>query len=204
MVLWRHGRTDWNDENRFQGHTDIPLNAIGRRQATQAAEQLATLQPQMIVSSDLVRAEATAAELANLVGVEVVSDPALRETAGRRWEGQRAVDLVDDPEYQVWLRGGDVSAGGAETRSEVADRAAVAVAKAVSQLGNDELVVVVTHGGTIRCLLGRQLGLPIAHWRIFGGLANCCWSVLEESRIGWRLAEHNAGSLPQTVLGDDR
>jgi probable phosphoglycerate mutase len=49
-----------------------------------------------------------------------------------------------------------------------------------------------------------MLGLPVEHWRVFGGLANCCWSVLEEGRTGWRLVEHNAGSLPQVVLGDDR
>ena len=49
-----------------------------------------------------------------------------------------------------------------------------------------------------------MLDLPVEHWRVFGGLANCCWSVLEEGRTGWRLVEHNAGSLPQVVLGDDR
>jgi hypothetical protein len=49
-----------------------------------------------------------------------------------------------------------------------------------------------------------MLELPVEQWRVFGGLANCCWSVLEEGRRGWRLTEHNAGSLPEAVLGDDR
>jgi probable phosphoglycerate mutase len=73
----------------------------------------------------------------------------------------------------------------------------------VEALPDRELAVVVTHGGTIRCILGGLLELPVEQWRIFGGLANCCWSILEEGRTGWRLVEHNARSLPQPVLGDD-
>ena len=37
-----------------------------------------------------------------------------------------------------------------------------------------------------------------------GGLSNCSWSVLGEGHRGWRLLEHNAGSLPEPVYGDDR
>ena len=39
--------------------------------------------------------------------------------------------------------------------------------------------------------------------RALGGLSNCCWSVLGEGARGWRLLEHNAGTLPEPVLGDD-
>ena len=38
VVLWRHGQTDWNVENRFQGHSDIPLNKVGHYQASEAAK----------------------------------------------------------------------------------------------------------------------------------------------------------------------
>lgn len=169
-----------------------------------AAAQLATLKPQLIVASDLARAAETAQVLANLVGMPVQKTAALRETHGGSWEGQFADNLKADPQYAAWLAGDDVAAGGSETRSQVGDRAVVAVRQAAAALDAGGLAVVASHGGTIRAVIGRMLDLPVGHWRVFGGLANCCWSVLEEGRTGWRLVEHNAGSLPQVVLGDDR
>ncbi len=204
VVLWRHGRTEWNDSRRFQGQTDVALDAVGREQAAVAAVQLATLKPQLIVASDLSRAADTAQALADLVQLPVRRTPALRETHGGSWEGQFADDLKADQQYVAWLAGGDVAAGGAETRSQVGDRGVAAVREVVAELEAGGLAVVASHGGTIRSVIGRMLNLPVEHWRVFGGLANCCWSVLEEGRTGWRLVEHNAGSLPQVVLGDDR
>jgi probable phosphoglycerate mutase len=204
VVLWRHGQTEWNSSRRFQGHIDAELDDTGRAQAARAAGQLATLRPQLIVASDLSRAADTAQALADLVGLEVRRTPALRETHGGTWEGRYADELKSDPQYLAWLAGGDVPAGGAETRSQVGDRAVVAVREAAAELEPGGVVVVASHGGTIRSVIGRMLDLPVEHWRVFGGLANCCWSVLEEGRTGWRLVEHNAGSLPQAVLGDDR
>lgn len=204
VVLWRHGRTEWNDSRRFQGQTDVALDAVGREQAAVAAAQLATLAPQLIVASDLSRAADTAQALADLVQHPVRRTPALRETHGGSWEGQFADDLKADPQYAAWLAGDDVAAGGAETRSQVGDRGVAAVREVVAELEAGGLAVVASHGGTIRSVIGRMLNLPVEHWRVFGGLANCCWSVLEEGRTGWRLVEHNAGSLPQVVLGDDR
>ncbi|MCB0902512.1 MAG: histidine phosphatase family protein, partial [Actinobacteria bacterium] len=63
LVIWRHGRTPWNLEHRFQGQTDVALDAVGVRQAQAAAGLLMALRPQSIVSSDLSRARDTAAAL---------------------------------------------------------------------------------------------------------------------------------------------
>ncbi|MFL6181461.1 MAG: histidine phosphatase family protein [Actinomycetes bacterium] len=203
-MLWRHGRTEWNDSRRFQGQLDVALDEVGRAQAVRAAAQLAFLNPQLIVSSDLMRAAETAEALAQASGLPVQTTPALRETHGGDWQGRFADDLKADPLYTQWLAGEDVPAGGAETRSDVGKRAIEAVDDLVAELEEGRVAVVVSHGGTIRALIGMMVQLPVEHWRVLGGLANCCWSVLEESRSGWRLVEHNAGSLPQRVVGDDR
>ena len=55
LIIWRHGRTEWNQTNRFQGQADIGLDAAGVLQAKRAAQVLATYQPAAIVASDLSR-----------------------------------------------------------------------------------------------------------------------------------------------------
>jgi probable phosphoglycerate mutase len=77
------------------------------------------------------------------------------------------------------------------------------VLRHAEKLPDDGTLVVVSHGGTIRTTIGRLLGLEACFWESLGGLSNCCWSVLGEGARGWRLLEHNAGTLPEPVLGDD-
>jgi probable phosphoglycerate mutase len=66
LVIWRHGQTDWNTANRFQGHSDIPLNEVGQYQAERAARLLAGMKPTAIMSSDLMRAQESANTLADI------------------------------------------------------------------------------------------------------------------------------------------
>ena len=208
VVLWRHGQTDWNVENRFQGHSDIPLNKVGEYQVTQAAEVLAGLNPNRIISSDLIRAQSTAAALAKLTNLKVEINPGLRETNGGLWEGKTGSEnrASHGEFFTSWYEGGDEPAGvTGERRSEVAKRAVSVIEKETANFTGT--IVFVTHGGTVRSILGYILKLPIAQWGVIGGLSNACWSVLEltKHRTGsrWYLAEHNAGSLPEPVFGDD-
>ena len=60
-----------------------------------------------------------------------------------------------------------------------------------------------THGGTARCVLGHLLGLPQSHWGVIGGLSNAAWSILQMSPKGWHLVEHNSGSIPEPVYGEE-
>ncbi|MFH8450657.1 histidine phosphatase family protein [Streptomyces fungicidicus] len=205
VILWRHGQTSWNVERRFQGSTDVELTATGVAQARRSARLLAGLKPDAIVASDLKRAAATAAELAALTGLEVTLDEALRETYAGVWQGLTHDEIISryGDEYTAWKRGEPVRRGGGELETEVADRAAPVVLRHAEKLPEEGTLVVVSHGGTIRTTIGRLLGLEPHSWESLGGLTNCCWSVLGEGARGWRLLEHNAGTLPEPVLGDD-
>jgi glucosyl-3-phosphoglycerate phosphatase len=210
VVFWRHGRTAWNAEQRFQGQTDIALDATGLKQAQRAAQALARLKPTRIISSDLERARATAEALGALTGVAVEESPLLRETFAGEWEGLTRPELEQRFGLALaeWSAGADVRPGGGETRLEVAKRVADAVRAALDDVGAGETLVVATHGGAARAGIGAMLGLPPEHWAALGVLTNCAWSVLEENSapIGpaWRLQEYNAGSLPAPALADDR
>jgi probable phosphoglycerate mutase len=200
VVFWRHGQTQWNVEQRFQGHTDIALNETGVAQAARAAALLASLRPSMIVSSHLRRALDTAGELASLTGLEVMVDKDLRERGGGEWEGlTRAEIRAGWPvEFAEW------EAPGGEPVTGVADRVAAATLRWADRLTGDGPLVIASHGAAIRLGVARLLGLPVELWPALGGLGNCSWSVLSEGRKGWRLVEHNAGTLPEPVNSDDR
>ncbi len=204
-MLWRHGQTAWNLERRFQGTTDIPLTDEGIAQARRSARLLAGLRPDAIIASDLRRTAATATELADLTGLEITHDEALRETYAGAWQGLTHEEILAQfgEQYTAWKRGEPVRRGGGELETEVADRAAPVVERSADKLPDGGTLVVVSHGGTIRTTIGRLIGLAPGTWESLGGLSNCCWSVLGETVRGWRLLEHNAGSLPEPVLGDD-
>ncbi|MFC5182965.1 histidine phosphatase family protein [Actinomadura harenae] len=199
--MWRHGQTSWNVERRFQGKTDISLDDTGVEQARRAARLLAALQPTAIVSSTLVRARTTARSLADLTGLPVEHDPELIERDGGEWEGltDREIGERYPDERARW------EPPGGETSPQVAKRVGTALERHASALAPDGLLVVASHGAALRLGIAHMLGLPEDAWNRLGGLSNCCWSVLTEMRDGgWRLAEHNAGTLPEPVMGDDR
>ncbi len=205
VLLWRHGQTDWNILNRFQGHSDIPLNQVGLYQAKHAAEILAGMKPTAIISSDLMRARTTAQLLADLTGLEVGIDKDLRETNGGLWEGKTGKENREEDFHNFirWIDGDDNPAGTTgEKRSEVALRAVGALNRALEGK-SDQLLIVATHGGTARCVLGELLNLPRSHWGVIGGLSNASWSIVQRNPRQWRLVEHNAGSIPEEIYGEE-
>jgi len=60
IYLVRHGQTDWNVQERWQGITDNPLNETGRGQAREVAKEVSKIKIDHIFSSDLIRAVETA------------------------------------------------------------------------------------------------------------------------------------------------
>jgi glucosyl-3-phosphoglycerate phosphatase len=198
LVLWRHGQTAYNLERRFQGQSDVPLNAAGLEQARRAAPYLAAMRPDAIWSSDLSRAQATAEVLAELTGLPIQLEKDLRERGGGSWEGKTAAEIAAEfPEaYASW------TPPDGETAASVTDRASGAMLRIAACMPGGSLAVVVGHGGALGFGAARLLGLP-DDLRALGPFGNCRWSVISRRHGKWRLLEHNVGFLPEPVLATD-
>jgi len=197
IILWRHGRTEWNAVGRGQGQLDVPLDDIGRRQVRLAAPYLAALRPDAIVSSDLSRAVETAAAAAESTGLPVRYDDRLREIHLGVMQGlTRQEARVRYPVETAAFEAGDSAVGGRESAEALVARSVPAVLEP-----GVETLLIVSHGGTIRAVLNALLGVPRPRWRsALGPLGNCRWSELRRRGDGWQLVVHNTG--PDLVPDD--
>ncbi|MEL6435241.1 MAG: histidine phosphatase family protein [Pseudomonadota bacterium] len=100
FYLIRHGETDWNREQRFQGRTDIPLNEKGRGQASAYSTLLLAEGHDWtrwhFVSSPLIRARHTMELLRDALGLDPKAydvEDALIEVTFGDWERQTLTEL---------------------------------------------------------------------------------------------------------------
>lgn len=197
IILLRHGRTEWNDATRFQGHQDVPLDEVGREQARAAASALAVERPDLLVCSDLARAAETAGEMSAATGLPVVSDSALREVNGGAWEGLALSRIreVDPDGFAAWVTDPDSRPGGGESLPEVGERAARALLRYLKDVPPGGTLLAVTHGGAARAAIGVLLGLPASTWRSLRVLDNCGWAVLANGapERPWQMTAYNRG-----------
>jgi len=187
VVVWRHGRTTWNAAGRFQGQADPPLDPVGIEQSRRSAGILALDPPELILTSDLVRASSTAEALAQLVDSPVRLEPRLREIDLGSWQGltRDEVAATYPEQYAKWLAGSPEHDRGGETRSQLDVRVRAMLCDI-----EVEHALLVTHGGTARSIMETLLGLPHAG-RWLAVLGNCHWSQLQRTARGWQLRSHN-------------
>ncbi len=198
IILWRHGQTDSNVEMRYQGQTDVPLNATGVAQAAEAAGLLAKQKVDAIVSSPLSRALTTAQTLADLLGLPVTTDDRLKEISVGSWEGMLDVDVRrENPDFAEALASGrDVrrSATG-ETAAEVGQRVGAAV-REIAAAHQGQTVVVGCHGLAIRMGTANLLGWDFATSQTLASMHNCGWTVLVARGNGeWKLVTWNQAPM---------
>jgi probable phosphoglycerate mutase len=162
LTLIRHGVTDWNLERRFQGHSDVSLNAEGRSQAEALAARLhgEGRCPRALIASDLSRAMQTAAPVAETFGLDIRPEEIWRERQLGCFEGRTGAELrvLMPAVYAAWRQDLlDVSPPGAETYREHQARVAGALEQLRQEFSEGEILVV-THGGSIYSALGLVYG----------------------------------------------
>ncbi len=147
LYLVRHGETDWNLARRIQGSTDIPLNATGRAQAATTGALLARRQWDAVYASPLSRAYDTASIIADRLGLAApVAVDAIVERNYGDAEG------LADPELARRFPA-NVEVPGRESREEVVARVIPALLE-LAEAHPEQSIVVVSHGGVIRSVLG--------------------------------------------------
>ena len=101
FIFVRHGQTDWNRENRFRGHADIPLNATGIEQALLASAALAAVAFDFIYASPLQRTLVTAELIAKPHDLPVIPCEPLLDLDCGEWQGKLPSD-IDPAQYRLW------------------------------------------------------------------------------------------------------
>lgn len=164
IYLLRHGETGWNLEGRLQGRLDSSLTDLGRRQAQQLGDLLASQFPEVTLPSFQVSPLGRAQETANLIRARYattgfVTEPRLTEVSFGDWEGLTFDDIENDWDDLIdayddldWLFEAPNGEGFDEALTRVdswlQDQSAATVA--------------ITHGLTAQVICGAYLGLSRA------------------------------------------
>lgn len=163
IVVARHGQTEWSENGRHTGTTDIPLTPAGEEQALALGAGLAGWTFAAVLTSPRRRARHTA-ELAGLRPSDG-SDPTVLDDLSEwdygQYEGLRTADINAErvaaglPRWWKWTDG----CPGGETAEQVAARVdrVLSTARAATEGGD---VVLVAHGHVLRVLIARWLDQP--------------------------------------------
>ena len=156
ITFIRHGETEGNRAGLWQGHTDTPLTERGREQAALLGARLRGRPYDLVVSSDLGRAMATAEQVNG--GFE--KEPGFREADIGGWEGLSTTEIEDrfPGQLQAMREVGDVKLGGGESYPEFAGRVEETLAKTLARLDDGERALVIAHGGVIGTIVRNTLG----------------------------------------------
>ena len=153
FALLRHAETEWNREKRIQGQQNSVLTSGGRHQAQRWGRALGRCRLDYMVSSDLERATQTASLINQSLELPCSEEPRLREQDWGAWSGMKFGDLLETEDLKVQERmGWHFRPLHGESRLEVLERSRQALMD-IAHLLKGQRILVVTHGGVMKCLL---------------------------------------------------
>lgn len=157
IILLRHAETLWNQDGRWQGHTDVPLSSIGMAHVKASAHYAKSWSAglRQVYASDLARAQTTAEEIFPEWRQRMLIDARLREIHLGDWEGKNREAIADaySETFAAFDRTEHVPAPGGESFRDSRERVLSWYREEAPKWGQDDRVLVVAHGGTIRALL---------------------------------------------------
>ncbi len=200
VYLIRHGETDWNAAERWQGFADVRLNEEGMRQAKTLARYLRSRPITAIYSSDLLRSWETALELGQVLGVTPQSNQDLREHHLGIFQALTREEIKANypREYAAIHTDFDFVVPNGESRRDLQKRMYRAWESIIREAEGPEIAIV-SHGGSIKMLLLKlfETGHPELNQL---RLPNTSITTLERDGAGRRLVE--AGATPHLQAFD--
>jgi len=201
FIIVRHGETEANIQQVWQGSLDAPLTERGMRQVQATGQRIGELIAQFPVDhfyvSPLPRTRSTAAAIAAVIRQEPVIDDRLREFDLGDWEGRSFRDLKETEDlWNRWERDPAFAPPNGESPRTFGIRIAAGFHALAAEHPN-ETVLTVTHGGVISNLLTNWLGGDPRDWREWEA-PNCSISVLApDENGGWQaLMANDISHLP--------
>ena len=163
IILIRHGETEWNSQQRMQGHSNSDLSSVGQAQIQALGQWMKNAPFDHIYSSDSLRAKQTAEAITQFSGHELKIDLRLREKNLGVFEGLTSEEARDrHPEvFRLFKTSGSkyvIDEG--ESTQQLQDRA-LEIVEEIRIKHPEERVLLVTHGGFIRVVMKHSLGLSL-------------------------------------------
>ena len=189
--ILRHGQTDWNIDFRLQGVTDIPLNETGTAQARDAAAVIDAADWDLVLTSPLSRARATAEIVAEINGFqEAIIEPLLLERSFGEAEG------MSHEEWRAKYSDTNVVPGG-ESLAELEARAHLLLETLASN-HQGKRVLAISHGALIRKLL--RIVSKGEFPRDGERLGNASMSIFVHDDSGWQIERYEPRTLHSDLL----
>lgn len=167
LFLVRHGKTSGKDSV-YLGHTDVPLNREGLRQAETLMFRLTPEKFTAIYSSDLSRSRKTAELISFPHNLEVSVFPELRELNFGQGEGRSFEEIrkLYPAECQSWFVSPDFALPGGESLINLAERLKSFI-DLLAKASAEDRILIVSHKGVIRTLVCILIGLKLKdYWKI--------------------------------------
>lgn len=188
LILVRHGESTANRQRIFAGHYDAELQDRGLEQARKTAKYLVkNYKIDKVYASDLKRAYVTGKCTADLAGVEIIPDAALREIRAGKWDGMKFDDIITTypDDYGVWMNDiGRARATAGESVTELCER----VMKKLTQIATEndgKTVVIATHATPIRVTQSTVQTGGLEKMKDIPWVSNASVSVLEYDGGKW-------------------
>jgi 2,3-bisphosphoglycerate-dependent phosphoglycerate mutase len=160
LIIFRHGQSVWNLENKFTGWVDVELTDKGVQEAKHAGEKLKPFTFDLAYASDLKRAQntlKTALEVAGQAGVPTTYNKALNERMYGDLQGLDKTETAKkfgEDQVKIWRRSFDIAPPNGESLKDTAARVIPYYkAEIEPKLKEGKNIVIAAHGNSLRALI---------------------------------------------------